>query len=658
MPIALLLLVVPALVTTIIAVRRRAWLAAAAGAALAVSGLPLALPTTRPANVAVFVDLNPGTRTAAFRDDALLAKWLRDHDLDDAEVTTFRGPIPAVAAGAIVLFTDGRAEMPHPMPPTIVVLDPALDDPDDAAVVAVKPIGDGVAAEVHADETRNVSVAGGRADRAIVAGEGVVAIEPTGGPIRVAVAPGDAWPENDALTAPPPGGAERWWAAGGPAPAGFRQMLPLPDDPAAWAAAGVVVTNRQHPAIDAYVRDLGGGVVLLQDATTLGLSPLSPFPPEPRRAWRVLLDVSGSMNRNDRLAKGLAALSAARAALPGRADVAFGTFAADVTWHGAEPPTAADAGGPTGLSRAVTSLAANLPRPTEALLLTDGAGELAGDEAQVLAAARVRLHVVALAPLPPAHPLRRLAEATGGGVTDAGGDWATAARRATARAAGLGDTTPATVQIPPNPPRQADVWPAHLQAGAELVAAAGGRPAAAVWRRGLGSAAAVAFDPTPDEAAALANLVAGAASDPCYQLDVEDGPMLRLTLRGPEAADVTFAAGTAKLAAEEIAPGTYYVELPRPPAPTAVIAIVGGEPVARAPVAGGYGPEFARIGNDWPRARTHAQRTGGYPKIVGDDRPLRLPEIPRRSALGPWLALAAAALAAAALATAFFRPRL
>lgn len=108
--------------------------------------------------ILVMVDLSPSTRGATFRDRTALELRIHqllgdqpcqmlafaDHNqpLPDAptlpdlpaEQTVFTPP----SADAILLLSDGQFELPAYAPPTYPVIDPALDDPPDAAVTELK----------------------------------------------------------------------------------------------------------------------------------------------------------------------------------------------------------------------------------------------------------------------------------------------------------------------------------------------------------------------------------------------------------------------------------------------------------------------------------------------------------------------------------------
>src|SRR6266581_1146347 len=122
---------------------------------LALAAGKLAYLQSDPHEIVVMVDLSPSTRGAQYRDNKFLgqrigtlvgrnpyrivyfsdenhssvAKADRLSDLPSAW-TKFNPP----QASAILLFSDGRFDLPAAAPPTFIVVDPMLENPADAAI--------------------------------------------------------------------------------------------------------------------------------------------------------------------------------------------------------------------------------------------------------------------------------------------------------------------------------------------------------------------------------------------------------------------------------------------------------------------------------------------------------------------------------------------
>jgi hypothetical protein len=355
---------------------------------------------------------------------------------------------PPAGAAAVLLFSDGRFALPADAPPTYAVVDPQLAVAADARVTSLRI--DGLSAAAQVDSTsapRTLTWSGTAAGvrRSATGMSATSAARPAGqfptnnvadpispgsyvlrrlvaggteaGGARVPavtarLSPGDAWPENDALTiAPPaPDRLERWLVTAGPAtPAGraapltlpgFRVMSPaeLPSDPAAYLAAAVVVLDNvpadavppaARDRLTQYVRDLGGGLAIAggDRAFAAGgyvgtpldaLSPLASTPPRPTARWLLLTDGSGSMAA----AGGAADVSRWQAAtdalvrlvpaLPPDDAVDVGSFAETLTlWSAGRsaratrdlplPPAGVAPRGPTNLRPALEAAVGPLP---------------------------------------------------------------------------------------------------------------------------------------------------------------------------------------------------------------------------------------------------------------------------------------------------------
>ena len=330
-----------------VAILRRVALARAALILLVIGAMLLATAAGRPAwnrptagTIAVMVDLSPSTRGATFRDWSALDRRIHqlladrpyrlfgfsDHiqrleprpQLQDLPCDrTIYDPPPT---DAVLLFSDGQFELPPYAPPTYPVIDPAMDDPPDAAVKSLSVVGNRVLATVtNSSTTRRVHWTGAAPDAMPPSSRDFTqfATPADGGEITAALSPGDRWPENDSLSLmmPPPVKAQRWWVGGG-CPAGWQSKTELPPNAADYLLPGVIVLNNipadslssnQQRHLQQYVRDLGGVLVIVggdhafaaggYDGSLLEvLSPLASSPPQPAMHWMLLADGSGSMD--------------------------------------------------------------------------------------------------------------------------------------------------------------------------------------------------------------------------------------------------------------------------------------------------------------------------------------------------------------------------
>ena len=468
----------------------------------------------RVGDVVVMVDLSPSTRVARFRDLTLLRERVRqllggaDHRtvyfadgdaavapddlaggerLSDAAVDRTAWPPPA--ADAVLLFSDARFDLPPWAPPTHVVVDPALEAPEDAAVERMEARGGelAVTARNTAGPRAMAIAAAGEVDAeevTVPAGGAVITkpLDSTAEEVVARLSRGDRWPENDALSLvpPPPAMAERWWVGGRDGGEGWRTFYPgeLPYEAVAYLAPSVIVldnvaaaalTDGRRQRLRQYVTELGGGLVILggDEAFAAGgyagtaldaLSPLASHPPRPAAHWVFLIDSSGSMNApaaggRSRWAAAVDAVARAAATLPPQDLVSAAGFAAGVEWWvrgrpAAEaasqplPPAGARPSGPTELRRALEAVVpAGGDTPVELLVLTDANAPLE-DPAPLVEAmreAKTRLHLLDIgdaagAGLP---ALRQIATETGGTLLREAepADWAAAVRRLTRSAA-------------------------------------------------------------------------------------------------------------------------------------------------------------------------------------------------------------------------------
>ncbi|HEY8751913.1 MAG TPA: vWA domain-containing protein [Tepidisphaeraceae bacterium] len=362
------------------------------GLGLALLAVAAGLPSWNrptPGSVGVMVDLSPSTRTATYRDRALLDRrvhqllgdlpyrisYFSDHATDSAAGANVLSDMPcertvyaAPGAEAVLLFSDCRFELPTQTPPTYVVRDPALDDVGDASISALEIRGAEANIRIsNQAKPRGVSLRGVAGSSLTTAAPGLISIvrQVSAGAHTVAaeLTPGDAWPENDALAANVPTAehAERWWVgAGNTAPSqDWRTINPgdLPVDSLAYLAPAVIVLNNvpaselteiQQQHLTQYVRDVGGALVILGGDHAFGaggypgtaletLSPLASGPPEPTTHWVILVDGSGSMSGAAAAGSTRWQLATGAAAgliphLPTGDLVSVGMFAESVTW--------------------------------------------------------------------------------------------------------------------------------------------------------------------------------------------------------------------------------------------------------------------------------------------------------------------------------------
>ena len=292
-----------------------------------------------PHEIVVMVDLSPSTRGAQFRDATLLKQrigtLLRDQTYrivyfsDENRTAVPAGDrladLPAAKtdfspppAAAVLLFSDGRFELPAAAPPTFIAVDAMLENAADASIKLMEIRNQTLSTLVSnaSEKNRNLQ---SPTTRPIPPGSFVL-VDPlpqNGWVITSRLNPGDDWPENDQLQirVPPPILGERWWV-GTAAPAGFKAIDRLPTDSAAYLSPSIIVLNNvpahgfsqtELERLEQYIRDLGGAVAIIggdhafaaggYTGTTLdSLSPLASAPPTPTIHWMLLADSSGSMS--------------------------------------------------------------------------------------------------------------------------------------------------------------------------------------------------------------------------------------------------------------------------------------------------------------------------------------------------------------------------
>lgn len=559
----------------------------------------------RGGEVLVMLDLSPSTRIADYRDRAALDRRLQQllgdtprrlllfaedqrPDRGDGALADMRADHTVFApppADAILLFSDARFDLPATAPRTFIAIDPALEQPTDAAVNRLQVRGGNLVADVNVSGTaRDLVFQGTAATQPVHVDPGAVSIaRPMISPSASAqFTPGDPWPENDGLwiTAQPPETHEKWWVGPSPPP-GWRALEPaaLPLSSAAYLAPAVIVLNDVPAAalaasqsrLQQYVRDLGGALVILggDHAFAAGdyggsslesMSPLASYPPKPAMQWIILVDGSGSMGEatsdGTRWQTATSAIKQLLPHLPPEDLATIGGFAEDVTWWSAGrsvretmampiPPADLTPRGPTNLQRAMLDVACSatgeLPRQLIVVSDADARIDESAKIASELKSKRISLSVLAIGNGSGLDALKQIAAATGGSVASV--------MEAKSWAGGLLDLSraamPERVEQSPLParflspltlsPREVAPWNhswlkssatalAEAKAGSEIV-----HPVAE-WRLGAGEVVAAAFVATAKEAEALADLFARPPRDPRFRVTWDAGSKLRVTV--------------------------------------------------------------------------------------------------------------------------------
>lgn len=435
----------------------------------------LTLDMTGSPKVVVLVDQSASTRTAGFRDADAIKKRVAqllgdassrmvDFSSDSAEQTIFE---PPADADVILLFSDGRFKAPTVSPPIYAVVDPKLEEPQDASITRIFPSGDDrlTVATQNRSKDRKLTVEGSAGVASDVpAGAQSTSVEvgtSTSRVITATISPGDAWPENDSLTLPMPRPerAPRWWIGAGPEGLSdtWRVLAPadLPADTGSYLAPAIIAMNNipadalnavQQERLTQFVRELGGGLVLIGGdhafavgdyaGTTLeALSPLSSSPQNAQREWVILVDGSGSMatptaDGSTRWARATAAAAQLLSRLPPNDSVNIGSFARDLQlWAPAMeasqlskttfPPRDVLPQGPTNLDAMLKSIAPKLARGArvEIVVISDADATIQAPEdlAMTFRDASARVHVLATgAAAGGAASIQKLSALTGG----------------------------------------------------------------------------------------------------------------------------------------------------------------------------------------------------------------------------------------------------
>jgi hypothetical protein len=565
----------------------------------------------RPGVVDVLVDVSPSTRTADFRDRAALdahiaqllgganypLKFFADGIVSpDVEQKTLpdvpceKTTLPPLEGDAVLLFSDARCAIPQAGPPTYVVVDPGLEQPGDAAVTRLEMHGDDVSVGLRNDgPPRGLTIDGAADTRPIAAptGEYIVnrTVRPETAGVTAHLAPGDPWPENDALSAIPlpPKTTQRWWI-GSTNPGGewtfFTPQL-LPADAVGYLTPSLIVLDNvsagqldetRQQRLSQYVTALGGGLILRGGDHAFGagkyvgsvletLSPLASVPPRPVMRWSLLVDGSGSMS--DSIAGGtrwslaIASMLQVLPHLPPDDLADAGSFAQALSWWSEGksvretmrqmfPPNDISPHGPTNLEPALLEIAGNSAgdMPRQLLLISDADVQIDRPEAliELMRKKQIHLHVLAIGDGSGLAVLRHIAAATQGAVAQRvdPAQWAAGAAEL------LGNAMPSYLErksiaieyekeLAKFPMQTISAWDrVWLKDGAAELAGASDTgahvPLIATWNAGEGHVAATAFDAGNEQIESLAELVAQPPRDPRFAAIWQVGPVLGVSI--------------------------------------------------------------------------------------------------------------------------------
>lgn len=678
--------------------------------------------------VAVMVDLSASTRTAKYRDRVTLERriheLLRDvpyrieffadgtrpidrsiAHLPDlpSDRTTYTPP----AAAAVLLFSDCRFPLPEQSPPTYVCVDIGLEDPPDAAVENLEIRGSEAAVSFrNSGGPRKASFEGIAATPTTLPAGSIVVSRPLApgvAQLSAELAPGDPWPENDALRAivPPPEKLERWWVGRSPATNGWRAIDPraLPTDASEYLKVGVIVlddvsasdmSDLQQQRLEQYVRDLGGGVLILggdhafaaggYDGTPIdALSPLASNPPLPTTHWILLADASGSMSETvpggTKWKYVTDAIVSTLPRLPPDDVASVGSFAESLQWwlEGKPvrdaattpfPPANAYPHGPTNLQPALESIAHSVDgkMPVQLLVLSDFDTHVveAPELTELLNLKKIHLHLLAIGQGTALPILGQVAARTSGSVMTEldPSRWSSAAREL-ARTAGTKLVRHETVRVSFRATagglaaETANLWNrVWLKPQATLLAetSAGHEslPMIAQWNIGEGRVTAAAFSPRPAATETLAGRVAAPPRDPRFHVSWETGNLLRVAVDAIvgttylNSQDLEIDWGGSSHQLPQTGPGRYELEIEAPTSPAIATLRAGGRVLERIALAGRYAPEFDAIGNDLSAMRELAGRSGGAVIPPNQGKPIEIHWPPRRVSMVPEIAIAGA----------------
>lgn len=725
---ALLVLILLIAMVRRVALSRGATLLIFAGTILfcaAAGGLTIHLPDAR--EVVVMVDLSPSTRTATYRDPKLLETRIaqllgstrhRIEKFDESpnvERTIFAPPL----ADAIVLLSDGQFELPATAAPTYAVIDPNLEKPNDGAITRLESRWRSVEAMVHNPAgPRGIQFSGGtESPTTAPAGEPILIaqVDPQTTSITARLAPGDPWPENDALTIrpAPPVQMQQWWIGDSP-PTNFRALSTseLPTDPTEYLKASAIVLNNisadaltslQQQRLTQFVRDLGGGLVIIGGENAFGaggypgtpldaISPLASSPPQPQRNWIILVDASGSMATEStgqtRWQRASAAAVQLVRRLPTNDTVSIGSFARDLAWWSRDrsaddtaklalPPAAIAPSGPTNIQTALQAIASSLNSSTitEIILITDADATINNPSAlaQSLQIARARVHLLATADASRSPILQLVTQTSGNIMTQPDASlWTDAAQKL------LRSSLPDQIErgqmrltftgpLSQLPARTLESWNRTWIKSQAIELASSETPErrtmAGVWQIGLGQVAAAGFAASSQETLAMVERVSREPHDPRFKISRSSAKQVAISIDALDAekpmndldiqllllneADPSGRVEPHKLV--QTAPGRYELSLPAPRTPMLATLRLGDRIIDRFAIAGRYAPEFDGIGNNRDALRALAQRTGGAVIESSQATPIDFHWPTRTASLASPLSVIGAALIAAGL---------
>lgn len=577
---------------------------------LAAGGLTWHRPAST--DVAVMVDLSASTRGADYRNRDLLDKRIREllgstpyhilyfSDHNTAEIssasmlpdlagdkTVFAPP----AAVAVVLFSDGRFELPAAGPPVFAVTDPALDQAQDASIARLQTRQNQLAVTIHHSGAPRRLTLGSASTQPITIDSGAITLSrPIHADATTATAQlnkGDLWPENDSLSLAlaPPMRTQRWFVSNGAAPAGEWRLL-RPADPALADAAqylspSVIVLDNlaaaelsgaAQIALEQFVRDLGGALVIsggdhafssgfYSGSALEALSPLASSPPAPAVQWLLLADSSGSMSEavgnTTRWRLAASAIGSLLPTLPPDDPVNVGSFAADLTWWSSGksardtaaltlPPAMVSPSGPTNLAAALDRIARETTTTLQSQLLVVSDADTTIDNptelAQRLKAKNIRLHVLAIGDGSGLKTLQDMTAVTGGTLLRQldPTKWAPGVQKLLAaawpkRLIESGTAISFTGDVATLPSRVVSPWNrTWLKKSAAMLAQTDYEnervPLAAQWTSGSGEVVAMGFGPSADELNAIVRRIAKPPRDPRFTVTWDPGKNLTVRI--------------------------------------------------------------------------------------------------------------------------------
>ena len=679
-------------------------------------------------SVAVMVDLSPSTRGATFRDRAALDARLRGLLGDQPyRLVTFADsiqPLPAGAqlpdmpvdrtvftppvADAILLFSDGRFDLPATGPPTYSVIDPAMNTPGDAAVTAIESSGKSVMASVRNEAgPRPLHWTGATpfTPAALIGSYQQYAKPDRSGGVTAALSGSDRWPENDSLSIQPTpkNSTERWWI-GPNAPAGWRQFAPseLPGNAVDYLNASAIVLQNipadsfstvQHHWLNQYIRDLGGSLTIVggdhafaagnYDGTPLDLlSPLASSPPQATTQWMLLVDGSGSMAGDGgtgptpwRIES--SAIAALLPRLPPNDPVNVGSFAASLSWWTSGkpaketallhfPPPSAFPSGPTNLAAVLQQIIKSVDGSSlvQLLVMTDADTDLPDPDllAAQMKQRKIHLHILATGHGSALPALREIAAATDGSVVEQldPREWIAAAQILLKRALPTRYEHSPLTAAAQTIPEWNQTW---LRSDSNAILRAADTPLIATWQHGLGKVTAIAYPADATTITAVSTQIETPPRDPRFAVTWENGSSLKIEvdaidgnafLNGQSIQSELRSADDVSQTPEtntipQTGPGRYGLTIPTSRRARIVSVFNGTQVLARFAVSGRYAPEFDHIGNDLPALQELARRTGGRVIRSTQIGPIDFHWPLRATPLAPVLALMAFATFALAL---------